>query len=339
MTAPMSRDVDRGVRFPDDLETAIRLWRERAGYDVPREDVVALKESSKSRVYRLPLAGLTHEAVVAKRRRASAVATDLLFYREIAPQLGIAAPALLDVVDEGGFRWLFLEDLGGARYRPDDAEHRMALADWLFDLHRLDFSKYRDQLSARDGDHYREKLHATSELVETGLGHPAVDSDGREILERVRRAVGGLDARWKELEEVAALAEDRFVHGDLVAKNVLVRRHGGGLTVYPIDWETAGWGNPGPDLACWGRGRITGNASLERYEQRTAAEGTPIDGTALRRTAHLGVVYRAVAAMEWMAVRLRTDHVRKALVHLPALADVIDAASRHAGTGFVGAEG
>ena len=89
----------------------------------------------------------------------------------------------------------------------------------------------------------------------------------------------------------------------------------------PVDWETGGWGTPAADLANWGTGRITPNPSLDRYCHRVGAR---LSRDEVHAIASVGVVFRAVAAMEWAAAWLPTEWATKRLKHLVGLTETID---------------
>jgi aminoglycoside phosphotransferase (APT) family kinase protein len=304
---------------PSDLDRAIAAWRSSGGAPVRRGSCTALKETSKSRVYRLVLDDRAGTAIVAKRRVPAALATDLAVYGVLADQIGVLVPVLHAVVDDPPHRWAFMEDVSGVSYDPRRREHREALADWLADVHRADVPGC-DVLPPHLSDRYLGHLRGTMSLLDEGRRNPAVDDQGTAMLAEMTSFLGRLEERWSTFAAFDDVAPHSLVHGDLVAKNVFLRERRGRLVVLPVDWETGGWGTPAADLASWGRGRLTADPSLDRYCSRV--EGR-FSRDQVHAIANVGVVFRALAAMEWAGAWLRTEWASKRLEHLPALAETI----------------
>ena len=114
-------DVAGVMDAPSDLDRAIAAWRGSGGAPVRRGSCIALKESSKSRAYRLVLDDRAGTAIVAKRRVPAALETDLAVYGVLADQIGVRVPALHAVVDDPPHRWAFMEDVSGVSVRPRTA--------------------------------------------------------------------------------------------------------------------------------------------------------------------------------------------------------------------------
>jgi thiamine kinase-like enzyme len=87
------------------------------------------------------------------------------------------------------------------------------------------------------------------------------------------------------------------VHGDFVGKNVRLRERAGEVAVLVFDWEVAGWGPPGVDLA-----RFAADRHHEAMSAYCGAAG--VSPAAAWRNAELGVVFRLLAAIDWIAVEL-----------------------------------
>ena len=214
-------DVAGVLDPPSDLDRAIAAWRGSGGAPVRRGSCTVLKESRKSRVYRLVLDDRAGTAIVAKRRVHAALETDLVVYGVLADQIGVRLPALHAVVDDPPHRWAFMEDVSGAMYDPGRREHREALADWLAAVHTIDVPGF-GVLPPHLSDRYLGHLRSTASLLDDGCRNPAVDDQGRAMLGEVASFLGGLEEQWSTFAAFDDVAPRGVVHGDLAAKNVFV---------------------------------------------------------------------------------------------------------------------
>jgi hypothetical protein len=56
------------------------------------------------------------------------------------------------------------------------------------------------------------------------------------------------ESNWDKLESFCEPIPRTLVHGDFQEKNVRVRTSTSKSSLFPLDWEMAGWGPPAPDL-------------------------------------------------------------------------------------------
>jgi aminoglycoside phosphotransferase (APT) family kinase protein len=102
-----------------------------------------------------------------------------------------------------------------------------------------------------------------------------------------------------------------LVHNDFKIKNVRVRFGSAGLELLPFDWEVAGWGVPAADLAQFSGNVLSPN--LEVYASLVRQVWPHLDLHDIRQMAHLGLVFRCLAAIRWEACSLAGDCVERAI--------------------------
>jgi aminoglycoside phosphotransferase (APT) family kinase protein len=308
------RDVAVEVRWPDDLLMAANLWEAHGGQAINLESAQVLKESMRARVYRLP-AMRGSEGVVAKRTKREAL--ELLVLREIAPLLPISVPRLLATVDDGTSTWMFMEDAGDVQYVSTTLDHRRALARLLATIHNNLDGSFAERLPARRSAHYFAHLESAKQRLEAGLANPELPCDGAATLRSTIDLLLHVEHSWGNIEEFDGRARPTLVHGDLVPKNIAVQDRGSTLQLLLLDWEKAGWGNPAPDLARSREAKLTPNALMNEYQRSAKGylRSTPRADTA--RLAHLGTVYRCLAAIDWDSTRLAVQRLRRPLRVLP----------------------
>jgi aminoglycoside phosphotransferase (APT) family kinase protein len=89
------------------------------------------------------------------------------------------------------------------------------------------------------------------------------------------------------------------VHGDFRPKNAYLHRNGGDLSLLPIDWETAGFGPPAPDLT-----RI----DLGTYWSVVRSAWPEISFATVERWERVGRLLEALAAVNWVGESLRSEN-------------------------------
>jgi hypothetical protein len=87
-----------------------------------------------------------------------------------------------------------------------------------------------------------------------------------------------------------------------------------------MDWETAGWGVPAPDLV---------GVDLGAYWTVVRECWPTLDFPALQRLANLGTLFRRLAALKWESTSLKSDWLDWSMASMRVchvrLADVIQA--------------
>jgi phosphotransferase family enzyme len=278
-----------------------------------------LKAGHKSGVYRLHGAGPGGVDVIAKRSRRSTAAVERAVYDEVLP--GLPLPTLRrygSVAEaEGDFDWLFLEDAGDESYR--EQEYGLVV-EWLGRLQTAAAALAGTVPLPKHG-HERYLAHLRSGRREI-LAHRDKDhltADDREVLARLQSILDMLELKWRGIEQLCRAMPVTLVHGDFVRKNLRSRRDDdtvSGVRLFALDWETAGWGIPAADLAglstCFAPQDPTASGAgdpgsspeiVDRYISAVA----PIWRCTRRDAetwAHLGLLFRLLASIEWASYSL-----------------------------------
>ncbi len=284
---------------------AVKAWRELQPAWAGPESIHVLREGRKSAIYGLTGVGSGGSAVIAKRCRAAAAAVERTVYAEVLPRLPVTSPRYYgSVQDDRGSCWLFLEDVGGERYATSNEEHCSLAGRWLGLMHTSTTILADAAAAARlpDGGpgRYLQHLRAAREQILRNISNPALTAQDRALLKTIVSQHDLLEARWGWLEESCRRAPSTLVHGDFRPKNAHIRRDAGGARLFPIDWETAGWGVPAADLT---RVDIAAYWSVVR-------ECWSLDLQAIRRLATVGQVFRFLAAISWVSPYLAYDTSR-----------------------------
>lgn len=310
---------------------AVSAWRRlRPGGVVP-DDVEVLAAHVHSAVYRLTGVGRNGTAVIAKRSPVEKAAVERKVYEEVLPHVPVCSPRFYGTATDGGDRaWLFLEDVGEVRFSPLSQAHRVLAAQWLGRLHAtaagLDVATL---LPDRGPAHYLDHLRAGRDAIRGRLHHPAVTPEGREVLTEVAAQCDALEAGWADIARFCAEVPATVVHGDFRSKNIRVRALDAGAAVFPLDWETAGWGVPAPDLAA-----SRGPASAEQVDLGTyvavARDAWPgLDARTVGELVSVGGVFRRLVAISWETRALSTPWPQKAVASMASYRDDL----RHLGRG------
>ena len=297
---------------------AVAAWRRlRPGTPGP-DGIELLAVRSHSTVYRLSGVGHAGTAVIAKRSPAADAAVERAVYAEVLPQVPVSSPRFYGLTADGdGCGWLFLEDVGEVRFSPLSQAHRVLAAQWLGRLHAdaagLDVAIL---LPDRGPAHYLDHLRAGRDTIRRHQHHPAVMPADREVLESVAAQCDALEQGWTEIERFCATVPATVVHGDFRSKNIRVRPAASGAALFPLDWETAGWGVPAADLAA-PRGRTNAElVDLGTYAAFARESRPGLDAAELGRLVTVGGMFRRLAAIGWASRSLLHPWPQKALASM-----------------------
>lgn len=291
--------------FFGDPHVAAAAWRDlNPNRAAPSSiETVSAKKPTGRHVYRLLNATENGDSVIAKRYRATAHQTERFFYQEVLPELPIRTARYYGELDaDDGYAWIFLEDAGSQRFKPNNDEHRRLAAGWLGTMHVAAATlPLAARLPDRGLGHYRQHLQAGRRLILDNLGNPALRTDDVELLMAVAAQCDEVERRWSELEAVSEASPSTLIHADFRPRNVFVRGGPSGGQLLPIDWEMAGWGVPAADLAPkHGRPQV----DLHTYCQVVQQRWPDFDMAHARRLVWAGHVFRRLAAVEWAAMSL-----------------------------------
>ena len=310
---------------------AVRAWRELRPRQAEPERVEILQEVNKSAVYRLEGVGLGGSAVIAKRCQSAIAAIERTVYEEILPSLPITALHYYGfIVEDDKFCWLFLEDAGRDRFSPFVDEHRVLAARWLGLMHT---SAARvaaaTRLPDRGPGHYLEHLRSGRRTILRNLTNPLLHADDVALLQTVVAQCDVLELHWSEIEKSCDGMPSTLVHGDFRPKNVYVRTSEFGTALFPLDWETAGWGIPAADLAPARRLHPIPPFDIIVYRSIVQECWSRLDIAAIQRLAIVGKIFRWLAAIHWASLGLAYEYIEKPMARLRSyqavLAEIIRA--------------
>lgn len=292
---------------------AVQTWMRLSG-GPPPESIEVLKENSKAGAYRLLGVGRDGQAVIAKRRRVTGGTVERTVLERVLPGMSTPALAYYGTIAFDDWTWLFTEDARGVSYDPANSEHIRLAAMWLADLHVRGAAMPVGILPDRGADHYREQLRHAISTIEAHSRNPVLSQDSIEKLDRVVGFCQQIEGEWSRIERAAAEGPSTIVHGDFTAKNLRVRTGRGDATLVTFDWEMAGAGPAGVDLAHFLNAASGDALSLylerasELWDTRTLAD--------VERAATVGCLFRSISSLAWMSGSLRLRKAEKYVVHM-----------------------
>ena len=280
-----------------DKHPAVVAWSRLTGADALPHRITRLNQGH-SVVYRLGGMKEDGDSVIAKLCSRQDAETTRIICTRLLPL--VPKPALVFygcLPMRTGKAWVFLEDAGPVKCSLEDPAHLRAMSAWLAALHACLAGHVEDLSLPESGlSMYLKKLRAGRRRILESLSLLELEAEDRAMLQSVVEWFDYVEHGWDKLEALVGGGPRTLVHGDFAQKNVLVRQTAGTLDVFPIDWETAGWGPPAadmgecPDLATYG-------AEALKYGVSWSAE-------TIRGWAAVGKILRHIAALEWASASL-----------------------------------
>jgi len=296
------RSMARGAVLWGNLgwHPAAEAWSALRGEPAGPEVIEVLRGGNESATYRLTRVGTHGEAVIAQRCTAARAAIERTIHEQVLPHVPVTVPRYYGYrEDRDGFVWLFFEDVGNERASKTDPAHLALAGQWIGLLHvgAAGISAAR-ALPDAGPDRYREHLHAACETIRPRLANPALAAADVRLLRRLLEGLERLDRSWRGIETACAGVPATLTHGDFRAKNACVRAGPSGLELFPIDWETAGWGIPAVDLT---------KIDLKAYWSTVRLMWPDARPEVLRRLAAVGRIFLELAAIRWVSPQLAYD--------------------------------
>jgi Phosphotransferase enzyme family len=195
--------------------------------------------------------------------------------------------------------------VGRERFSPLIEEHRALAAQWLGLMHTTAAHVATTaRLPDRGPDHYLEHLRSARRTILRNLTNPALNVEDLAVLKSIISQCDLLEWRWSQVEKCCEGMSSTLVHGDFSPKNVYVRADQAGIGLFPLDWETAGWGVPAADLAP-SRGLLPAHQVDITVYWSIARECWPsLDIQVIQRLVKVGRIFRRLAAINWSSVSL-----------------------------------
>jgi hypothetical protein len=308
---------------------AVQAWRTLGPEHRTPDSVHILKErrrgkTGKSAVYRLTGVGYDDSAVVAKRCQKDTGLIERTIYQDILPRLPMPHLHYYGFLEEPGGKvcWLFLQDAGEQAYLPHNLEHRTVAAQWLGLVHvSVPLLTSGSCFPDRGPAHYLEHMKRARDTLVRNPNNRALDDDDLRMLESIVSHSDILETRWNQIERFCNRIPCTLVHGDFSAKNVRLRNGPDGVALLPLDWEKAGWGVPAADLE---------QLDVSTYWSVIRNVWSEVDLQDLQRLAHLGRIFRCLAALGWDSRRLEYHGVERVMWRMRSyesrLADLVQTA-------------
>jgi hypothetical protein len=261
----------------------------------------------KSSVYRLFGVGPAGASVIAKRCRRETALVEWRIYREVLPSLPVSQLTCYGFLEEpdSDYCWLFLEDAGEPEFIPLTDSFRSLVTEWLGTLHTsaVQLSSLKE-LPDRGSDYYLGRLRLGRSTIEENRGNPLLTAEDLGVLDSILAHLNTLENGWHEVETFSDRMPHTLVHGDFVAKNIRIRSRAGATVLLPLDWETAGWGIPGPDLR---------DVDPFRYWQSVHLVWTDLQFSDIQRLVHTGHLFRLLTAICWDSAGLGHNWIIKVM--------------------------
>jgi hypothetical protein len=288
--------VDVSIANPAE-HPAVVAWNRLTGTGALPSRITQLN-LGHSLVYRLAGIKESGDSVIAKLcARQSAEMTRIICTRllPLVPKPALVFYGCLDICEDKA--WLFLEDAGPTKCSPDDTVHLRAMSAWSAALH-ASLSGHVEDLSLPETglSMYLKQLRAGRWKILNSLHVLKLQPEDCATVQAVVDWFDHVEAHWDKVEALVDGGPCTLVHGDFAPKNVLVRQADGTLEVFPIDWETAGWGPPAADM-----GECPDPAT---YRAEALRYGVSWSAETIRGWVAVGKILRHIAAFEWASASL-----------------------------------
>lgn len=302
---------------------AVRAWQQlRVGRAPVSVDAVKFADWKKAKtlIYRLIGCVPGDHPVIAKCGRASKLDVEQRIYTQVLGPLGIDLPHCYGYVDDpgGATGWLFLEEVSGVQYSEEDAGQRFLASSWLGKMHAATSVLGPAVILPRVTlDRHRRSLDVALASLLRSYPHQDLTDMDRHALASAARALERLARHWPLIGDLWTLAPRCLVHGDFIAKNVLVDDRGAQPRIGVLDWGRSGWGVPAEDLAGLDIGVYTAHASTL---------WTDFGQARLRLLAEIGSAFRAIGFLEDYSVVIadRIVHVVDEISHYGGLLEAVE---------------
>ena len=274
------------------------------------------QKNPKSHIYRLHGIAGKEKPVIAKLCKTEAADIERRIYQHILSQLPVRVPELYGarLAEDESKTWLFLEDAGESRFAFKNPPCRQLAVEFLAVLH-TDSQRISEIQSLPDVgiDRSLARLQSLTTWLEQSRNNPALDSAAHTVLDTANRYCSILTESWDEIEKLYEPLPRTLVHGDFKPNNTrIVQQPSSQLLVF--DWEMAGIGMPGLDLAT---ARLSRFPSAAREYFRLTREAWPDLGfDEIEMMVNLGSIFRAIALADWNCTQLTLQYPHKSIAQL-----------------------
>jgi hypothetical protein len=255
--------------------------------------------------------GQLSESVIAKRSATKSIEREVTIHRDVLSSLPVSSLALYGsaLADDPAFSWLFLEDAGDDRCMGDSLEDRVLAGNWLATMHTsAQQNPAAQSLPRRGPDWYLGRLETARGRIIDALPNVETHRERIGILESLLLRLAVIESHWKEVASFCGDLPTTMVHCDFSPKNLRVKMRGGRLVLFPLDWETAGWGVPAGDLS--------EKIDFDTYLSSVHPTWPDIHREQWETLRSYGRVFRILATVEWATVGLDGIWLRRPLNYL-----------------------
>jgi Phosphotransferase enzyme family len=302
----------------NDCADAAKAWKQLRPEQPELERIEVLYDVRKTQVYKLHAMGLSRAGIIAKRSRRHSALVERKIYETVLPQLPVSSLLFHGFAEEpeGLFCWLFLEDAGAEPYVSELKEHRNLAANWLAVMHPLAARiPAVALLPDRGPEYYLAELRTGRDEMQQALSNPLLTAEGAHLLKTMMFQLTLLERHWGEVQEFCEKMPRTLVHGDLVERNVRIRRNQTN-DLLVMDWEIAGWGVPAIDLVQLDAGSSSVSPDLATYQSTIQAAWPQLEPHTVRQMAHFGRIFRVITTIAWATKGLRPPWINDGILHL-----------------------
>jgi len=308
----MEQLSNRGTTGSETTHPALVAWERLGGKITGTPRIEVIKDKRKSMLCRVSgLEEIGDASLIAKRAWAGGVELEAVIYRDILAKLPVSALHFYGTTadDNPEYTWLFIEDAGSEPCAADNLEHRNLAARWLAVMNTTARQNRSAQLlPVRGAEWYLSRLSAGRRRILQSFSNAALSPQDQQVLRAILQRYEVIELRWAELAEFCEHMPKTLVHGDFSPKNIRVRRNGEVLELFPLDWETAGWGAPAADLS--------ENIEITTYHSHVRETWADVSLEEWRRLRQSGRLFRTIASIEWAAVSLVYRWVERPVSYL-----------------------
>ncbi|NND03125.1 MAG: phosphotransferase, partial [Acidimicrobiia bacterium] len=163
---------------------------------------------------------------------------------------------------------------------------------------------------------YRDWVEETASVLARSRSNPALSQADGELVAGIEPLFEQILTRWEILGKQYESMPKAFVHGDFVAKNMVVVTESPPPHVLVFDWGEAHWGPTAIDLF---------DTDLGDYGAALRQLDVEISRPALERSQSLGLLLRLIMAVRWDSARLETAYAEKAISHMESYSHALGA--------------
>jgi hypothetical protein len=276
-------------------QRAVEAWCEVAQIESEPTGIDTIQLRHKRIVIRLRGVGPGGESIIAKRCRRKSGRVERRVYEQVLPHISVPAPKYYGFLEEplGKRCWLFLEDLtesGIENYNRANEAQRITAAQWLGTVHAV-AAELPAVAGMRDRglNFYWDHLQSACDRLQPHTDDSSLSADDREFLRETIARLELVARHWNEIEQFYTDQLRTLVHGDFIEKNVRVRAEPSGLAFLVFDWEHAGYGVIGADLAQFVGKSVS--PDIQTYATALKGAGRKLDDGVIQRSMEFGSLF------------------------------------------------